>query len=61
MIEGIVEKLKKFLHEKFFNIPTFTICGGSALKLSLNDCSYFEHLTLHGLRLANEIYYKNLN
>ena len=61
MIEGIVEKLRKFLHEKFISMPTFTICGGSALKLNLNDCRYYEHLTLHGLRLANEIYYKNLN
>ena len=61
MIEGMVEKLKDSLHEKFRDIPTFTICGGSALKLTLNDCNHFEHLTLHGLRLANEIYYKNLN
>ena len=57
MVQGIVEKLSSFLNKKHRKAPTFTICGGSALNLNLDDCDHVEHLTLHGLRIANEIYY----
>ena len=58
MIMGIVEKLGLFLRQQHSNTPTFTICGGSALDLRLDNCELVENLTLQGLRIANEIYYR---
>ena len=58
MIMGIVEKLGSFLGQQHSNTPTFTICGGSALDLRLDNCELVENLTLQGLRIANEIYYR---
>ncbi|HAD20816.1 MAG TPA: hypothetical protein DCF87_01735 [Opitutae bacterium] len=58
MINALIENLKDYFKKEHGDTPTFAVCGGSSINLDFNNSILKENLTLLGLRLAYEFYYK---